>query len=173
MPHNDVAASLRVARLRVAEAGDHGWPVTSAHSARIWRRRFVCRCGHCTSILCAASEQLDEVLEKLPKGMSLSVGLVDGRNVWKTDLQQASELLRRVVNAIGEERTIVGPSCSLLHVPVDLDLERALDASVRPWLAFARQKLAEIVTLARSIHNGDSRLTAELTQNAVSHARSP
>jgi 5-methyltetrahydropteroyltriglutamate--homocysteine methyltransferase len=110
--------------------------------------------------------QLDEVLKKLPKGMSLSVGLVDGRNVWRTNLEEASKSLRCVVDTIGEERTIVGPSCSLLHVPVDLGLETVLDARICPWLAFGRQKLAEIVTLAKSVRGGDLHTEAELSQNA-------
>lgn len=117
--------------------------------------------------LVRGKRQLDEVLEKLPKGMSLSVGLVDGRNVWRTSLQEASKSLRRVVDTIGEERTIVGPSCSLLHVPVDLDLETALDARILPWLAFGRQKLAEIVMLAKSVRGSDPHTKAELSQNAL------
>jgi 5-methyltetrahydropteroyltriglutamate--homocysteine methyltransferase len=110
--------------------------------------------------------ELDRVLASLPEDMCLSVGLVDGRNVWKTDLQKASALLRRVVDTVGEERTIVGPSCSLLHVPVDLDVETTLDSRIRPWLAFARQKLREITTLARSSHGVDAQVEAELAQNA-------
>jgi len=109
--------------------------------------------------------QLDEVLAELPESMSLSVGLIDGRNVWRNDLRKSAEVLRRVVKALGESRTLVGPSCSLLHVPVDLEAETAIDAGVRSWLAFARQKLAEIVTLARSVRGADARVEEELAQS--------
>ncbi|MGW8257896.1 MAG: 5-methyltetrahydropteroyltriglutamate--homocysteine S-methyltransferase, partial [Thermoguttaceae bacterium] len=111
--------------------------------------------------LVRGASQLDAVLEALPPNKTLSIGLIDGRNVWKTDLQKASDLLRRVVNAIGEERTIVGPSCSLLHVPVDLELESGLDDVVRSRLAFARQKLVEIVSLAQSHDIGGNPLSVE------------
>jgi 5-methyltetrahydropteroyltriglutamate--homocysteine methyltransferase len=115
--------------------------------------------------LVRGSAQLGEVLKRLPQRMSLSVGLVDGRNVWKTDLEKASAALRRVVGAVGEERTIVGPSCSLLHVPIDLAPETALDSRLRPWLAFGRQKLAEIATLSRLVRGADANAEAELAQN--------
>lgn len=117
--------------------------------------------------LVRGGDDLDEVLASLPEDMSLSVGLVDGRNVWKTDLAHAAETLRRVVRAIGEERTIVGPSCSLLHVPVDLDLETDLDAPVRSWLAFGRQKLAEIATLAQLAGGDNTTASVELADNAT------
>ncbi|MDZ7619432.1 MAG: 5-methyltetrahydropteroyltriglutamate--homocysteine S-methyltransferase, partial [Patescibacteria group bacterium] len=115
--------------------------------------------------------QLEEVLEKLPADKMLSVGLVDGRNIWKTDLADAAAVLRRVVGAIGEARTLVGPSCSLLHVPVDLESETVVDARVRPWLAFGRQKLAEIAAIAGSASGSasgsDQRLTELLARNAA------
>lgn len=111
-------------------------------------------------------DELDDVLAALRGDMRLSVGLVDGRNVWRTDLQQASTLLEHVIDAIGGERVIVGPSCSLMHVPVDLELETALDPRIRPWLAFARQKLTEIVTLARLRLGADAQGETERAQNA-------
>ncbi len=117
--------------------------------------------------LVRGKSQLEAVLDKLPGDKTLSAGLVDGRNVWKTDLAEAGKLLRQVVEAIGEERTIVAPSCSLLHVPVDLEPETVVDERVRPWLAFGRQKLAEIATIARSASEVDERQTEALARNAA------
>ncbi len=98
--------------------------------------------------LVRAPEQLDGVLEVLAERQSLSLGVIDGRNVWRADLDRAHALVRRAVERLGPERVLVAPSCSLLHVPVDLGAEHALDAEVRSWLAFARQKLEEVAALA-------------------------
>jgi len=110
--------------------------------------------------------ELDAALRVLPKSKMLSLGLVDGRNIWRTDLAAARRLVRQTVNAIGEDRVIVGPSCSLLHVPVDLESETALRADVRRWLAFGRQKLSEIAALAEC--SGDqSAMRSLLAENAA------
>jgi len=98
--------------------------------------------------LARAPEQLDGVLGMLGERQSLSLGVIDGRNVWRADLDRAHALVHRAVERLGPERVIVATSCSLLHVPVDLGAEHALDAEVRSLLAFARQKLEEVVELA-------------------------
>lgn len=98
--------------------------------------------------LVRAPNQLGEVLEKLPSQTSLSLGVVDGRNVWRTDLDAAHRLVRQAVMAIGADRVMIAPSCSLLHVPVDLNREDTLDGELGSWLAFAQQKLVEIRALA-------------------------
>jgi len=98
--------------------------------------------------LVRAPEQLEGVLAAIPASMALSAGVVDGRNVWRTDLDAAHRLVQQAVRALGEGRVLVAPSCSLLHVPVDLAAERKIDPEVRTWLAFAQQKLAEIRALA-------------------------
>ena len=102
--------------------------------------------------LVRAPEQLDAVCARLAPEQTLSVGVVDGRNVWRTDLSRAHGLVRRAVAALGEERVVVAPSCSLLHVPHDLSAEKRLDAELVSWLAFARQKLDELAALARAAH---------------------
>jgi len=117
--------------------------------------------------LVRGAAQLDAVLEQLPESMSLSVGLVDGRNIWKTDLQKATATLERVTQAIGSERTLVGPSCSMLHVPVDLEVETELDKTLRTWLAFGRQKLGEVATLARWSNAHEN---AEVAQTLAANA---
>jgi 5-methyltetrahydropteroyltriglutamate--homocysteine methyltransferase len=95
-------------------------------------------------------EQLSEALDLVPSGMKLSLGLVDGRNVWRADLDAKLEVLKEAVRELGPERVMVGPSCSLLHVPVDLDTEPDLGTEARSWLAFAKQKLEEVAALARA-----------------------
>jgi len=98
--------------------------------------------------LVRAPEQLEAILTGLEPNMQLSLGLVDGRNIWRTDLDRAQFLARRAVQALGAERVMVAPSCSLLHVPVDLDGEQKLDRELKTWLAFAKQKLCELRAIA-------------------------
>lgn len=92
-------------------------------------------------------QQLDEVLDALPKEKSLSIGIVDGRNVWKNDFEKSLKTIRKVVDKIGSDRVILAPSCSLLHTPCDLDGETQLDEEIKSWLAFAKQKISELATL--------------------------
>ncbi len=100
--------------------------------------------------LARAPEELDRALELLPSSMLLSAGVVDGRNVWRTDLDAAHALVRKAVRALGEERVLAAPSCSLLHVPIDLEAETELDPALKSWLAFAAQKLVELSARASS-----------------------
>lgn len=103
--------------------------------------------------LVRAPEQLDAVLAKLGD-KTLSLGLIDGRNIWRTDLTRALGIAGHAVKALGSDRVEVAPSCSLLHSPVDLSLETDLDAEQKTWLAFARQKLDEVTALARAAEEG-------------------
>src|SRR5213596_2782741 len=112
--------------------------------------------------LVRAPQQLDQLLTAWPKGRVLSLGVIDGRNVWRADLAAALGLLERARERIGPDELWVAPSCSLLHVPVDLDLERRLDPDLKGWLAFAKQKLAEVVTLTRAVRDGRQAVAAEL-----------
>ncbi|MCZ0961088.1 5-methyltetrahydropteroyltriglutamate--homocysteine S-methyltransferase [Paracoccus benzoatiresistens] len=96
--------------------------------------------------LVRAPGQLAQVLGRTDK--LLSLGLVDGRNVWRADLPRALELAK------GAGPVQIAPSCSLLHVPVDLELETDLDGELKSWLAFAMQKLGEVVTLTRALNEG-------------------
>jgi len=101
--------------------------------------------------LVRAPQQLDALLAKWPKGGGrvLSAGVIDGRNVWRADLEKQRALLDRAAAKVGSDRLWVAPSCSLLHTPLDLDLETKLDAELTGWLAFAKQKLQEVVALAK------------------------
>ena len=97
-------------------------------------------------------EQLDEVLSTIPDTLSLSLGIVDGRNIWKNDFEKSLQYIRKVINRIGSERVFIAPSCSLLHSPFDLDSEKnedILSPEIKQWLAFAKQKVHEIVVLKK------------------------
>ena len=109
--------------------------------------------------------QLPAVLDQLPPYKVLSLGVVDGRNVWRTDLDAAMETLTVAAERIGRERLWVAPSCSLLHVPVDLELERELDGELRGWLAFATQKLHEVDLLKRALEQGPQAVEDELARS--------
>lgn len=100
------------------------------------------------------SGQLGEVLKAIPAAMSLSLGLVDGRNIWKNDYEKSLGWIEEVREAIGESRIMIAPSCSLIHAPVDLDNETEIVSDIRNWLAFARQKLGEVSDLC-AIASGD------------------
>jgi 5-methyltetrahydropteroyltriglutamate--homocysteine methyltransferase len=104
-----------------------------------------------------APEQVEAVADALHATQVLSVGVVEGRNIWLTDFAHARALLDNVVAKLGAERVLVAPSSSLLHVPHDLRAETKLDARVKSWLRFAEEKLAEVVALA----SGDAAAAAE------------
>lgn len=118
--------------------------------------------------LVRGSAQLDAALKAAPAGLTLSLGVVDGRNVWKTDLTAALDTVER---AAKERRLMIAPSCSLLHSPLDLSDETAVDPSVREWLAFAKQKVEEVALIARVVMNGRHGLTDELAANRASLQR--
>jgi len=99
--------------------------------------------------LVRAPGQLADVARALPKERILSLGLINGRNIWKTALTEGEHLIAEA-KALHGDKLFVGPSCSLLHSPVDLDTETKLDAELKGWLAFATQKLGEIRALADS-----------------------
>lgn len=108
--------------------------------------------------------ELSQVVDWLPSHKVLSVGIVNGRNIWKTDLIKALDLLEPVANRIGE-RLWIAPSCSLIHVPVDLDNETELDTEIQDWLAFATQKLAEVSILGEAINQGRASVATQLANN--------
>jgi 5-methyltetrahydropteroyltriglutamate--homocysteine methyltransferase len=93
--------------------------------------------------------ELDALLTEFPAKRMLSIGIVDGRNIWRNDFASSLAILERVIDRIGAERLMVAPSCSLLHSPVSLATETKLDQELKSWLAFADEKLGEVVQLAR------------------------
>ncbi|NAW51114.1 5-methyltetrahydropteroyltriglutamate--homocysteine S-methyltransferase [Elizabethkingia argentiflava] len=95
-------------------------------------------------------EQLDHILENIPSNLKLSLGVVDGRNIWKNDLEESLHFIQKAIEKIGTDRILIAPSCSLLHVPYDLDLEtkeESLPSEIKQWLAFAKQKIKEVALI--------------------------
>jgi 5-methyltetrahydropteroyltriglutamate--homocysteine methyltransferase len=102
-----------------------------------------------------APEQIEACVDAaLVHHRRLSLGVVDGRNVWRNDLSRSLGMLERAVSVLGRDQVSVAPSCSLLHSPFDVRQERSLDAEIRGWLAFAEQKLDELAILKRGIVEG-------------------
>lgn len=92
-------------------------------------------------------EQLEEVLQSIPDNLGLSLGIVDGRNIWKNDYEKSLSFITKSLEKLGSERVFIAPSSSLLHSPCDLEFETDLDPEVKNWLAFAKQKVKEVVDL--------------------------
>jgi 5-methyltetrahydropteroyltriglutamate--homocysteine methyltransferase len=111
--------------------------------------------------LVRAPEQLDAVLAGLPANMQLSLGIVNGRNIWKNDHHSSLKLVQQAVDAIGEDRLLLATSCSLLHTPYDLDLEtdeQVLTPQIKSWMAFARQKVQELKELQQILAGNNALL---------------
>jgi 5-methyltetrahydropteroyltriglutamate--homocysteine methyltransferase len=100
-----------------------------------------------------AHAEVEQVVQHLPPDKVLSLGVINGRNIWKTDLHATLEWLEPIHRVL-QDRLWIAPSCSLLHVPVDLDSEQNLDREIRSWLAFALQKLDELRLLATALNRG-------------------
>ncbi|KAI5285042.1 methionine-synthesizing 5- methyltetrahydropteroyltriglutamate--homocysteine methyltransferase [Ascosphaera acerosa] len=114
-------------------------------------------------------EQLDAVCAALGPQQTLSAGVVDGRNIWKTNFQHAIALLESAAQKLGgNDRLVVATSSSLLHTPHTLASETRLDAEVRDWFAFAAEKTREVAVLARAVREGPAAVRAELEANAAS-----
>ncbi|WP_336961784.1 5-methyltetrahydropteroyltriglutamate--homocysteine S-methyltransferase [Chryseobacterium contaminans] len=92
-------------------------------------------------------EQLEDILHVIPENLSLSLGVVDGRNIWKNDYEKSLSFIKKATEKLGSERVFIAPSSSLLHSPCDLDFETNLDPEIKNWLAFAKQKVKEVVIL--------------------------
>lgn len=125
--------------------------------------------------LARAPEELDNALKliasgKAQKDIALSLGLVNGRNIWKVDAEKAINDAQKAIAAIGQDRVWIGSSCSLMHSPVDLDAEQKLPPEVIPWLAFSKQKCAEIRLIADIASGNLSEWTkTELEKNHQAH----
>ncbi|WP_020563545.1 5-methyltetrahydropteroyltriglutamate--homocysteine S-methyltransferase [Methylosarcina fibrata] len=109
-------------------------------------------------------DDIEPLINQLSTDKVLSLGVINGRNIWKTDLNAVLDWLEPIAQQLGE-RLWLAPSCSLLHVPVDLDSEQKLDAEIKSWLAFAKQKLGELQVLATALNRGRDAVKAELDAN--------
>jgi 5-methyltetrahydropteroyltriglutamate--homocysteine methyltransferase len=120
--------------------------------------------------LVRAPEQYPTILDRLPAYKVLSLGVVNGRNVWRCDLENALATLQHAHEKLGD-RLWVAPSCSLLHSPVDLGREDQLDAELKSWLAFAVQKCAEVAVLAQAVNQPEApNVLAALAESRAAQA---
>lgn len=110
-------------------------------------------------------DQFNKVLRNFPKDRILSLGLIDGRNVWKNDFQKSIKIIKKAVNFLGERNLMIAPNCSLLHVPFDINIEENIHPQIKAKIAFANQKLQEIQAL-KEIFKGNKIL---LINNLRSH----
>jgi 5-methyltetrahydropteroyltriglutamate--homocysteine methyltransferase len=113
----------------------------------------------------SARAEVARLLRALPEGRVLSLGVVSGRNIWRADLSEALDYLEPIQRQLGD-RLWIAPSCSLLHVPVDLAGEKKLDGELRSWLAFAQQKLEELRVIGAALNQGRAVVQKELDDNA-------
>jgi 5-methyltetrahydropteroyltriglutamate--homocysteine methyltransferase len=111
--------------------------------------------------LVRAPDQIDGLAD-FPRDRVLSLGIIDGRNIWRADLSRILDRLEPVIAKLGKDRVQIAPSCSLLHVPIDLALETALDSEIKSWLAFSVQKLEELTTLGTALAGGRGSVEAAL-----------
>jgi 5-methyltetrahydropteroyltriglutamate--homocysteine methyltransferase len=112
-----------------------------------------------------ARDEVNILVDWLPSHKVLSLGIINGRNIWKTDLNALLDWLEPIHHKLGDNLWLA-PSCSLLHVPVDLESEDKMDADIRSWLAFAQQKLEELDLLAEALNRGRNQVAKPLTENA-------
>jgi len=119
--------------------------------------------------LVRAPQQLDEVLKDIPAKLSLSLGVVDGRNIWKNDYSKSLAQINKAVEKLGTDRVFIAPSSSLLHTPFDLEPESGIAPQIRNWMAFAKQKLKEVGDL-KKIAEGNKELLTE-NQQAIESRR--
>ena len=116
-----------------------------------------------------AKDEIAKIIDWLPSHKILSLGVINGRNIWKTDLTEILDWLEPI-HARLQDRLWLAPSCSLLHVPVELDSEQKLDQDIRSWLAFAIQKLKEIEVLANALNHGRDSVAEILRENSAAIA---
>jgi 5-methyltetrahydropteroyltriglutamate--homocysteine methyltransferase len=116
-------------------------------------------------------DQLQSTLDAVPRSMRLSLGVIDGRNVWRSDLNRALNLIRHGIEHLGDDQVEIAPSCSLLHIPIDTGLEHKLDPELLSWMAFAKQKIEEVSLLALAAAGNQGSLAELERQNKVLFAR--
>ena len=118
------------------------------------------------------SEDIDTVLATFPKNKILSAGIVEGRNIWKSDYDASLNVLKKAKATVGADRLWVAPSCSLLHSPVTLQNERKLDEKLKSWLAFADEKLTEVTELRQLLDEVGSAEILEANRAAAASRKS-
>ncbi|KAJ8323769.1 methionine-synthesizing 5- methyltetrahydropteroyltriglutamate--homocysteine methyltransferase [Batrachochytrium dendrobatidis] len=115
--------------------------------------------------LVRAPEDLDLVLARIAGSTkSVSVGVVNGRNIWMNDLAKSIATVKKAVAAVGAARVLVAPSCSMLHSPHSLESEKKMNPTIKAWMSFAVQKLHELQIIAKAVSDPSS-VAAELAAN--------
>ncbi len=117
-----------------------------------------------------AGSELDQFVNRLPSSMALSLGVVDGRNVWRNNFEVSLDQVNQAKRVLSANRILIAPSCSLLHSPVTLRHESTFDAEIKEWLAFAEEKLKEVTQLARLAEGGGDAMLAYRNRVAL-HSR--
>ena len=117
-----------------------------------------------------AGSELDQFVNRLPSSMALSLGVVDGRNVWRNNFEVSLDQINQAKRVLSANRILIAPSCSLLHSPVTLRHESTFDAEIKEWLAFAEEKLKEVTQLARLAEGGGDAMLAYRNRVAL-HSR--
>jgi len=118
-----------------------------------------------------AAGEVVEIARSIGSQKLLSVGVIDGRNIWKNDFTTSLEVLKKVKSIIGAGRLIVSPSCSLVHVPLSLAHESKLDAQLKNWMAFADEKLQELTQLRGLLEGTASKDVLTANSQAISLRR--
>ncbi|KAI0401368.1 cobalamin-independent methionine synthase [Xylaria palmicola] len=113
-------------------------------------------------------EQLDTVVGALGPKTILSAGVVDGRNIWKTNFKRAIETVETAIQKLGKDRVIVATSSSLLHTPHTLASEKKLDSEIADWFSFASEKAVEVAIIAKAVTEGPASVKEALEANAKS-----
>lgn len=115
--------------------------------------------------LCREPDQIRDAVSFIPEGMMLSLGIVDGRNIWRNDLHKSLEFVEFAESHIGKDKIMVGPSCSLLHTPIDFDREDGIDPRIADWFAFAKQKLKEIAVITKEANEGFNAVAKDMEES--------
>ncbi|MEM6821170.1 MAG: 5-methyltetrahydropteroyltriglutamate--homocysteine S-methyltransferase [Verrucomicrobiota bacterium] len=118
------------------------------------------------------AEDIDPVLANFPRDKTLSVGIVEGRNIWKNNYDASLEVLQKAIATVGTHRLWVAPSCSLLHSPITLQNEPKLDEELRSWLAFADEKLIEVDELRKLLQGNGSQESLDANRSAAASRKS-
>jgi 5-methyltetrahydropteroyltriglutamate--homocysteine methyltransferase len=115
--------------------------------------------------------QLEAVATRAPDDLVLSLGVIDGRNIWRADLSRVLDFLKDVVARRGAGKLELAPSCSMLHVPIDLEQEADLDPDLKDWLSFSVQKIGELATLSQALSHGRDAVAGTLALSDKASAR--
>ena len=108
------------------------------------------------------SENIEIDLSKFDKPLLLSLGIVNGRNIWINDLQRSIKLLQSFVEQPNVKTVVVAPSCSLLHSPIDLSLENKIDDEIKSWMSFATNKIDEVAVIKNVLNHTENQKSEDV-----------